>query len=90
MAKQVKRMTSARKEALRGVCRILPKAGIYCDYNEFEEMYKHAGYLELVGKAYGDSYEATLQARLSKEDYSEMKKLFKRLDLDIMTPVWYD
>lgn len=67
---------------------LLRKHGLYYSQEELVEA-KDEGFLELVGKANGDSYGIPVDQKFG-EDYSMLMKLLNEHKIEIAEEVWFD
>lgn len=67
---------------------LLRRNGLYYSQEELIQA-KDEGFLELVGKAYGDSYGIPVDQQF-EEDYSMLMKLLNKYEIEIDEEVWFD
>lgn len=67
---------------------LLRKHRLYCSQEELIQA-KDEGFLELVGKASGDSYGIPVDQKFG-EDYSMLIKLLNEHEIEIAEEVWFD
>ena len=67
---------------------LLRKNGLYYSQEELIQA-KDEGFLELVGKAYGDSYGIPVDQQFG-EDYNQLIELLNEHEIEIDEEVWFD
>ena len=67
---------------------LLRKHRLYCSQEELIQA-KDEGFLELVGKANGDSYGIPVDQKFGK-DYNQLIRLLNEHEIEIAEEVWFD